>query len=98
MNITTLSKVRSSCTTTYNKLAAQLARGMYLDNDQVDEWSTAVAIAERYQLTDLYRQLTTLLAKPRSDAGRSISKPGTERKRQATDAFHALFVGGLPCP
>ena len=95
MSITTIAKARTECLATLDRLSVQLAQGNAMSSKDVDEWVHATNLAHRYELTTLSDKLSSLIAKPREDAGKSISKPGTERKRQATDAFHALFIGGV---
>jgi hypothetical protein len=83
---------RKDVEATYNKLTRQLAKGMFLQREEIDEWSEALTTAGRYDFYDLTDKLAALIAKPREDAGKSISKPGATRKALAVDAFHALFV------
>lgn len=86
----TLAKVNA----TYDKLFRQIDKGMFLDNDLVTEWSDTVELANRFGFHAEADKLVRLLAKPRGDAGKSISKPGATRQALATDAFNSLFVEG----
>lgn len=95
MNAGSLYQKRRELTATYDRLARQLAKGMYFQTEDIDDWSKAVTTAQRYDMFDLADALTALVDKPRHDAGRSVSKPGATRKAMAVDAFHALFIGGL---
>jgi hypothetical protein len=95
MTAGSLYQKRKAIETTLDKLTRQLAKGMFLQTEEIDEWSEALTIAQRYDFYDLQDKLGDLIAKPRHDAGKSVSKPGTVRKAMATDAFHALFIGGL---
>jgi hypothetical protein len=92
--LTQYQKARQRVTSTYNDLSSTLARGQFLTPQQVDNWSSALDTARQYDLHAEADALVALLAKPRSDAGKSISKPGEARKQLARDAFSALFVSG----
>ena len=92
MTAGSLYQKRRELTATYDRLATQLAKGMFLQTEDIDDWSKAITTAQRYDMFDLVDQLTALVNKPHHDAGKSISKPGATRKALATDAFHALFI------